>query len=308
MQHRRCTIVFLLLLSLPLFTKQFAGEPIECFTPTYFTEAQSRYVNSYCWTVSTFYMEQNQPQPSQQPQPPNSNGDSLEAKRTIYENDYGNGRVHSIDYVDEYEIPMTVQQQQSGRRVQVKVSYYQWAPMILLAKAITFYVPFAIWKSLARRRGISLRQLMKRITRLSQISPSHPDRSNVLHEILEQIQFLVRGPNRSKQQSGTVNNKPQRTVSPIKLTMQQSQLFITFLFIKILYLLNDLLQFYLLVTFLGDDYLTHGWEIIRHLWTKRQWWPSPRFPLQTLVYCCGPFFNSNKLILHQTFRRHHFIL
>lgn len=53
--HRKCTIVFLLLLSLPLFTKQFAGEPIECFTPTYFTDAQSRYVNSYCWTVSTFY-------------------------------------------------------------------------------------------------------------------------------------------------------------------------------------------------------------------------------------------------------------
>ncbi len=284
MQHRRCTIVFLLLLSLPLFTKQFAGEPIECFTPTYFTEAQSRYVNSYCWTVSTFYMDQNQPQPSQ-PQPPNSNGDSLEAKRTIYETDYGNGRVHSIDYVDEYEIPTTVQQQQPGRRVQVKVSYYQWAPMILLAKAITFYVPFAIWKSLARRRGISLRQLMKRITRLSQISPSHPDRSNLLHEILEQIHFLVGGPSRSRrrqQTPGTVN-KPQRTVSPIKLTMQQCQLFITFLFIKILYLLNDLLQFYLLVTFLGDDYLTHGWEIIRHLWTKRQWWSSPRFPLQTLV-------------------------
>ena len=53
--HRKCTIVFLLLLSLPLFTKQFAGEPIECFTPTYFTDAQARYVNSYCWTVSTFY-------------------------------------------------------------------------------------------------------------------------------------------------------------------------------------------------------------------------------------------------------------
>ena len=278
MQHRRCTIVFLLLLSLPLFTKQFAGEPIECFTPTYFTEAQSRYVNSYCWTVSTFYMDQNPQQPSK-PQAPTSNSNNgPEAKRAIYESDYGNGRVHSIDYVDEYEIPTTIHQQQSGRRVQVKVSYYQWAPMILLVKAITFYVPFAIWKSLARRRGISLRQLMKRITRLSQISPSHPDRPNLLHEILEQIHFVVRGPNRTKQ-LGTMN--AQRTASPFKLTMQQSQLFITYLFIKFLYLLNDLLQFYLLVTFLGDDYLTHGWEIIRHLWTKRQWWTSPRFPLQT---------------------------
>jgi hypothetical protein len=279
MQHRRCTIVFLLLLSLPLFTKQFAGEPIECFTPTYFTDAQSRYVNSYCWTVSTFYIDQNQQQQSRTEPPATSNNNGPEVKRNIYESDYENGRVHSIDYVDEYEIPTTAQQQQPGRRVQVKVSYYQWAPMILLAKAITFYVPFAIWKSLARRRGISLRQLMKRITRLSQISPSHPDRLNLLHEILEQIHFLVRGPNKTKQTS--TMNKAQRTSSSMKITMQQSQLFITFLFIKFLYLLNDLLQFYLLVTFLGDDYLTHGWEIIRHLWTKRQWWTSPRFPLQT---------------------------
>ena len=148
--------------------------------------------------------------------------------------------------------------------------------MILLAKAITFYVPFALWKALARRRGISLRQLMKRITRLSQLSPSHPDRVTLLHEILEQIQFLLRGSNRAS----PLHNKPQH-MSPVKMTLQQSQLFITFLFIKILYLLNDLLQFYLLITFLGDDYLTHGWEIVRHLWTKNQWWTSPRFPLQT---------------------------
>ena len=286
LQHRRCTIVFLLLLSLPLFTKQFAGEPIECFTPTYFTEAQSRYVNSYCWTVSTFYLDHGQQ--SQQSQIKNSPSSPAEAsKRTAsgYESDYGGGgRVHSIDYVDEYEIPSNIQPQQpvggSSRRVQVKVSYYQWAPMILLAKAITFYVPFALWKAMARRRGISLRQLMKRITRLSQLSPSHPDRSTLLYEILEQIHVLVRGTNRSNPTRAM--NKPQHT-SPVKLAMQQSRLFITFLFIKILYLLNDLLQFYLLVTFLGDDYLTHGWEIIRHLWTKSQWWTSPRFPLQTSV-------------------------
>lgn len=154
--------------------------------------------------------------------------------------------------------------------------------MILLAKAITFYVPFALWKALARRRGISLRQLMKRITRLSQLSPSHPDRPTVLHEILEQIAFLVRGAVRNSS-SANHHNKSQQPSSAFKLTLQQSRLFITFLFIKILYLLNDLFQFYLLVTFLGDDYLTHGWEIIRHLWTKRQWWTSPRFPLQTYI-------------------------
>ena len=228
--------------------------------------------------MSTFYLDHQQQQPTAATTTTSaaagSSGQTAEAKRSSYDADYGSGRTHSIDYVDEYEIPAGVQHQPAGRRVQVKVSYYQWAPMILLAKAITFYVPFALWKALARRRGISLRQLMKRITRLSQLSPSHPDRRTVLREILEQIHFLVRGTRNNRQHSG--DNKGQQSnpsappassmsaLSPLRSALQQGRLFVTFLFIKILYLLNDLLQFYLLVTFLGDDYLTHGWEILRH--------------------------------------------
>lgn len=45
-----------LFLALPIFTKQYIGDPIECFAPVYFAEHQSRYINSYCWTQSTYYM------------------------------------------------------------------------------------------------------------------------------------------------------------------------------------------------------------------------------------------------------------
>ena len=84
------TIVLLLLLSLPLFTKQFAGEPIECFTPTYFTEAQSRYVNSYCWTVSTFYLV--------------DSSSSKTPAKTSAADDANKRRTHSVDYVDDYDV------------------------------------------------------------------------------------------------------------------------------------------------------------------------------------------------------------
>ena len=259
---------------MPLFTKQFAGEPIECFTPTYFTEAQSRYVNSYCWTVSTFYLDQphpnsqNQESKSSKPRSKYNSKDSAETSNA----DHNEGdRVHSIDYVDEYELPFVPppQRNNNNNRIQVKVSYYQWAPMILLAIAVTFYIPFALWKVLSHSRGISLRQLMKRISCLNQMAHTHPDRLSVLREIIDQIHKLVH-----------TTNKP-TNVKPILLLVRQSRLFGVFIFIKFLYLLNVLLQFYLLVNFLGDDYLTHGFDILYHLWTKSEWWISPRFPLQT---------------------------
>lgn len=54
--NRKYTLLVFLFLALPIFTKQYIGDPIECFAPVYFAEHQSRYINSYCWTQSTYYM------------------------------------------------------------------------------------------------------------------------------------------------------------------------------------------------------------------------------------------------------------
>lgn len=54
--NRKYTLLVFLFLALPIFTKQYIGDPIECFAPVYFAEHQSRYINSYCWTQSTYYI------------------------------------------------------------------------------------------------------------------------------------------------------------------------------------------------------------------------------------------------------------
>lgn len=247
--HRKCTIVVLLLLSIPLFTKQFAGDPIECFTPTYFTDAQSRYVNSYCWTVSTFYVQNEVAENQHMPQ---------------------TGRGQGADY-EEYDAPAIPRRGQ-----QVKVNYYQWAPMILLAKAMTFYMPYVLWKSLAQHRGVSLTQLMKRVSSLSKMNSADGEREALMHEVVEQIQIFI----------GQLVNEQQVTFhgewGALTRLTRRCRILITFLFIKTVYLCNTLLQFYLLVSFLGDDYMTHGFNILAHLWAKGEWYVSPRFPLQTL--------------------------
>ena len=185
-------------------------------------------------------------------------------------------RVHNVDY-DEYDTPATP----AKRGQQIKVNYYQWAPIILLAKALTFYVPFALWKGMAYNHGVSLRHLMKRVTRLTQISSGHPDRQTIMIEIIDQMKTLIR---RTPDYPSHAFRSLDRIGCGLTtvLGLPRSRLYLTFLLIKLLYTVNIVIQFYILVSFLGDDYLTHGLDIISHLWNKNEWWASPRFPLQTL--------------------------
>jgi hypothetical protein len=101
-------VLLFVTLSIPLMTKQFVGDPIQCFTPTYFTEAQTKYVNSYCWTTSTYYLVEDL------------------AKF---------GTVHLAEHDGFPEVPTDSVgdgQKRSRGKSKVRVSYYQWTVTILI--------------------------------------------------------------------------------------------------------------------------------------------------------------------------------
>ena len=54
--NRQWVATFLLLIVAVVGMSQFVGDPIHCFTPTYFSSAQEAYAESYCWTASTYQM------------------------------------------------------------------------------------------------------------------------------------------------------------------------------------------------------------------------------------------------------------
>lgn len=102
-------------------------------------------------------------------------------------------------------------------------------------------------------------------------------RADVVEEIVEQFYMLMN--------SRLPNSRPSKgRCGRILHNFRSHRMLTTYFFIKCLYFLNVLLQFYLLVSFLGEDYLTHGWDIAKHFWERNEWWTSPRFPLQTSVY------------------------
>jgi hypothetical protein len=62
--------------------------------------------------------------------------------------------------------------------------------------------------------------------------------------------------------------------------MRDNHLMWSFLFSKLLYLLNAFGQLYLLNFILGDDYHMYGFSVMRALFTgnNENWTVTPRFP------------------------------
>ena len=53
---RRYTSTLLAAFAMMVTTKQFVGEPISCWCPTFFTDSQRQYTNNVCWISNTFYV------------------------------------------------------------------------------------------------------------------------------------------------------------------------------------------------------------------------------------------------------------
>lgn len=53
---RKFTTSMLVVLALVVTTKQFVGEPINCWCPAHFTDSHRHYANTICWISDTFYV------------------------------------------------------------------------------------------------------------------------------------------------------------------------------------------------------------------------------------------------------------
>ena len=59
------------------------------------------------------------------------------------------------------------------------VSYYQWIPVVLSLQAFSFYVPYLIWRNLAKQSGVHFPNLMKGIYELAKVQTNDSSRGYV---------------------------------------------------------------------------------------------------------------------------------
>ncbi|KAG8187453.1 hypothetical protein JTE90_009524 [Oedothorax gibbosus] len=258
--NRKYTLLIFLFLALPIFTKQYIGDPIECFTPTYFTESQSRYVNSFCWTTSTYYLVTDGTvddigEPAENTLDPKTLSDEID-----YSAAAGEDNAITADKL---------------RRV--RVTYYQWSPLILLVQGCCFHLPFVLWGACAHNAGVKIRRLLKRASDIASLPPGCQQREALLSEFVDQFHTMVNG------NVGCCADPSCRIPITCRCGTGPSRyLCLLYLLVKTLYVLNVFLQFLLLTAFMGRGYFKHGVELLRRLAADGDWWNSPRFPLQTL--------------------------
>lgn len=239
--NRKYTLLIFLFLALPIFTKQYIGDPIECFTPTYFTESQSRYVNSFCWTTSTYYLVTDGTvddigEPAENTLDPKTLSDEID-----YSAQAGEDNAITADKL---------------RRV--RVTYYQWSPLILLVQGCCFHLPFVLWGACAHNAGVKIRRLLKRASDIASLPPGCQQREALLAEFVDQFHTMVNG------NVGCCADPSCRIPITCRCGTGPSRyLCLLYLLVKTLYVLNVFLQFLLLTAFMGRGYFKHGVELLR---------------------------------------------
>ncbi|KAL3093263.1 hypothetical protein niasHS_005158 [Heterodera schachtii] len=153
-----------------------------------------------------------------------------------------------------------------------QLGYYHWVPIMLFLQAMLFYLPNWLWNHLNQQSGIEFTKFIEEATKLKGM-PLAP-----IEERQEQINQL-----REKLSEAVLNRDPYRRIVGCRFG-QSMGAYVSLLYvcIKILYLGNVAMQFFVLNSFIGRNYQLWGYEVLKALFNGQNWQDSPIFPRLTL--------------------------
>ncbi|XP_059164056.1 innexin unc-9-like isoform X2 [Physella acuta] len=168
-----------------------------------------------------------------------------------------------------------------GERSQEELTYYQWVPVILLFMAFLFKFPALIWRMLNGASGINMDKIVT-MTADTQYGDLKK-RDDTLNHITS---YLDRWLNTHKQYRYNIMVRMRQKFYRYfcLCCAKRDGTFLTglYIFVKLLYVTNVIVQFFLLNAFMGDWYHVYGFEVLEGLTTDRTWTDSARFPKVTM--------------------------
>uniref|UniRef100_A0A914X2A5 Innexin n=1 Tax=Plectus sambesii TaxID=2011161 RepID=A0A914X2A5_9BILA len=153
------------------------------------------------------------------------------------------------------------------------LSYYQWVPFIFLAQALLFYFPNFIWQALQTQTGMDLQTVVAEAKRLR--TAFGKDRQEGTVSLMAYIEDCLR--------CGSRGNKTNDAVWPrFGRSSGTSSASVMYLFIKLCYLTNVVVQFFLINQIIGSNHAFWGWEMLGDVYKGRTTVDSGWFPRVTL--------------------------
>lgn len=180
-------------------------------------------------------------------------------------------------------------------REDAQITYYQWVPLILLFQALLFKTPNLLWRMLHGGSGLNLDKLTDLADKTQYGSPE--DRKRTIEHI---AYFIDRWLDSNRVYHMNAMVKARKKLSRVLCCFcgKREGTFLVglYMFIKVLYVVNVISQFFLLNAFLATNYGMYGFEVMKHLTEHGAWKESPRFPRVTL---CD--FNIRQMVNVQRF-------
>ena len=163
-----------------------------------------------------------------------------------------------------------------------EITYYQWVPLILAFQALLFKLPNLFWKMLHPFAGVNLSRIVGMAEKTQLGSPK--DRMETIEYMAKYIdKWLDTERNYTWNRYTAARERLSRVC--FFMCSKRSGTFLSglFLFIRMLYVLNVIGQFFLLNAFMATDYNIYGFEVLNGMATNNPWRESPRFP--RITFC-----------------------
>lgn len=165
-------------------------------------------------------------------------------------------------------------------RERSQITYYQWVPIILLFMALLFKFPNIMWRLIHSYSGINMDKICSLSTESQMTSPE--DRAKKISHVTKYIHRWI---DSQRDYHDNFLVKVRRKFSNIVCFCygKRDGTFLTglYLFVKMLYCVNVIAQFFMLNSFMSMDYNNFGLEILIGLIHGNEWKESPRFPRVT---------------------------
>jgi len=165
------------------------------------------------------------------------------------------------------------------------LKYYQWSPFILLFMALCFYFPRMLWRALNNKSGLDIEKLVDTAMKQEQQDNPSEERQKAIDYIVSSIRVYIENRYASSNNYSRAKNFPQKIWYYFTFWRHRhlsAYMVLLFTFVKLLFLINSIVQIFLLNAFLGNEYHLFGFEVIGKFIRGLDWGESKRFPRVTL--------------------------
>jgi hypothetical protein len=148
--------------------------------------------------------------------------------------------------------------------------YYQWIPFILLLQAFCFYFPHLVWRSLSRRSGIDVRDIVDAAINYKSVDTATKDdkhKAELMEYIVEAIDKYVDDPRRQADERGQ-RISLKRVLMTVCIFLGKylgNYLIIVYFTTKALFITNAVCQIFLLNLFLGQEFHLFGIQVLKRI-------------------------------------------